>query len=47
MEGIGAAEAIGASPPLMEAHGCLNKWYDDYLFEGLTARLAEMASDGS
>ena len=29
--------------PLTSAHERLNRWYDDYLFEGMTQRLAEMA----
>ena len=45
----GAAAAVsggGAAPfysPLVEAHEKLNVWYDEFLFEGMTSRLAEMA----
>ena len=47
-----AENAEGAQPadleqtaPLVGAHERLNRWYDDYLFEGMTHRLAKMADD--
>jgi hypothetical protein len=33
----------GGDPALVEAHEKLNRWYDEFLFEGMTAKLAEMA----
>ena len=32
-----------SASPLLEANEKLNRWYDEFLFEGMTARLAEMA----
>jgi hypothetical protein len=40
----GDAGAGATVPPLLEAQERLNSWYDNFLFEGMTARLAEMSA---
>lgn len=42
--GASARASDGAGVrPLADAHERLNRWYDEFLFEGMTTRLAEMA----
>ena len=36
-------DAEGVPAPLTGAHARLNRWYDEFLFQSMTARLAEMA----
>ena len=41
--GGSASSRGGPGQPLSRAHERLNKWYDEFIFEGMTSRLAEMA----
>ena len=41
------SESSSPRPPLTEANERLNQWYDDFLFESMSGRLAEMAEGGA